>query len=208
MEFERSLYLVHERLLMVFSEATPAETARPCDMKRQCRNATVCMFVALGLSLAVLIGVHTAHVGKRGCLGVMLDAAATQWSNGTNTTGGAFFRSTDIFRIQLAQYSSWEGARAALYDWVDAQPPTNTTPQFIPGGPRNRSWAPGPGAAPWPPTPLDRTTWDYVFSPTDPLVLQEVNPGYAPPSRAQGGSRRVDLTLPLQGPCGDRKSVV
>ena len=52
--FERSLYLVHERLLLVFSDVEAPDTPRACDPKRCCRNLELTLLAALPYQIALL----------------------------------------------------------------------------------------------------------------------------------------------------------
>jgi len=195
MDFERSLYLVHERLLVLLTDITPPETNRCWEAKRFCRNVFYILSVFFFLTLSMLIFLHSSHVGQSGCLGKALDGAAFKWSNGTNTTAGAYFYPSDIFHVSIGYSSTWNDARVTLYEMVAATS-LNNGASFIPSYNRNISWAPN-GVEPGPAIPLDRSLWNYVYSPTEPMVLLEVYRSYPAPK----GVRRIEVRLPVK--CGN-----
>jgi hypothetical protein len=59
--FERSLYIVHERMLLVFTDVEAPTSERVCDVKRCCRNLEVALLALLLFFFSTLVAAHSAH---------------------------------------------------------------------------------------------------------------------------------------------------
>ena len=99
--FERSLYIVHERMLLVFTDVEEPTSARVCDVRRCCRNLEVALLALLLFFFSTLVAAHSVHVGAPGCFGAAADAAARAWSGAPNSSAAAFFLPSDVFHIEL-----------------------------------------------------------------------------------------------------------
>ena len=172
LQFERALFRVYDGILYPFAQdANPSFSSRAsgCSPNRVCLSLQVIFLILTAAFISITTVLHNDHVGKPGCLGMLLGNAANQWTLENNATNVALssnssstfvFKRDDVFQISI----DWDGS--ALGGGSSSVGAVVVSSQ----GRDVRSWPNNNTMASFPSLP------DFIFSATSSLVNLDYEP--------------------------------
>lgn len=183
LQFDRAVFRVYERSLWGFTSDDAPGGGR-CTPNKVCWGLQASLLFTGSLMLLATIVLDSGHVGRQGCLGIILNEASQFWGN---QTAEQFFEFDDIIRISI-DYDGVTGGKGAIV--FDGGLQNGGDVDVSGGGAAAGSSrvsalaADDPLAAPWPPggNPLTAFSPDYVFSFTPALVALDAYPAVPLPS--------------------------
>lgn len=169
LQFERALFRVYDGILYPFAQdSNPALSSRAngCSPNRVCLSLQLIFLFATTALITITAVLHNDHVGKPGCLGMLLGNAANQWTLENNATGiytqnnnssSFLFKRDDVFQIVI----DWDGS--VLNGGIGAVVVSSN-------GKNVRSWPNNNTISTFPSLP------DFIFSSTNALVNLNYEP--------------------------------
>jgi hypothetical protein len=118
LQFERALFRVYDGILYPFAQDANhsfSPRASGCSPNRVCLALQVVFLLVTFVLISITTILHNDYVGKSGCLGMLLNNAANQWTlenNATNavlspnTSSTFVFKRDDVFQISI----DWDGS--------------------------------------------------------------------------------------------------